>query len=308
MYRQKKVDRIFHALNAILLACALVGCVAPGAESLSPEEAAGQMEQVRTLLTRFEEGVRNDDMDLIMSLYSPSLSAEERDKERARIAQAVRSQRYSEYRLSHAVKDMHVPADALREGFFSAAIEFSKPGEKVGDDVFTFRREGGQWYLVHVEVERPGKGEYADLRPDERERIVDMVAECNQAILSGDMDALVDFLPKHITPSERGKRVDDLNDLFKFHKYQYFSSSFSRTGLEIAFGEKGTIAVPLEYMFVRHDGTRGERKVKLCFQRAEGEWRLVDISERGSGFWKTFGRVAVPVLIHGAKHAGSLMR
>ncbi|NOZ20706.1 MAG: hypothetical protein GXP25_06410 [Planctomycetes bacterium] len=294
-------DRTLNLLNAALLACALLGCAAPGTGPMPAEQTAGEMEQIRSLLARFEEGVRDDNLDLIMSLYSPSLSPEERARERMRIAQAVRSYRYSEYHLSRSAGDLKPPADALQKGHLRVKVKFSKPGSKVGDDAFTFRREKGRWYLVHVGLDRPGKGDYADLPAAEREQIITVIARCNQAILSGDMDALVGVISQNVAPARQADMVEDLNDLFKFHKYQYFSSSFSRTGLAIAFGAKGAIAVPLEYMYVRHDGRRGERKIKFCFTRAEGEWQLVDIRGRDGNFWKSFGRIALPLFIQGAQ-------
>ena len=248
------------ALGGTLLVCSLFGCAVPPPGQPPKRQTASDEEQVRSLLARFEAGVQKDDIPGVMSLYSPTLFDEKRSKEQKRIEGAVKTYRYSEYRLFHQPSELRLPWQSLRDGQVKVEVRFSKPGGKIADDFFTFRREKGRWYLTKAELKRPDEGEDVDLGSTERDQIVSVVSSCNRAILSGDMDVLLASVSKSMPPAERAKVRKDLGDLMKFHKYQYFSSSFSRSGLEIEFGSKGSVVVPLDFMYVRHDGRRGERK------------------------------------------------
>lgn len=282
----------------LFLACLAAGCaIAPTGKEANDEE------QVRALLARFQEGVQKDDVALLMSLYSPQLPADQREDERERLDGAMRSMRYSGYAIRFDPKHLALPHRALRDGQLTVEVSFSKPGGKHGKDTFVLRREGDRWFLVRAGLDKPGKGDDVDLSPPEHETLVAAVEQCNQAILSRDMDALVTRLSQGTPPAKRNEAKKKLADLLGFHKCQYFSSSFSRSGLEMKFGSKGEIAVPLDFMYVRHDGTRGERKLRLRFRRVEGEWRLAGVEQRDNPLWKSFGKVAVPLLLQGARHA-----
>jgi len=307
---QQMSERRSKKLALILLlaaGCAPLGGMQQERVAVPQRSRESQLREISVLLHAFERGVRQDDVELLMTLYSPQLTDEERTKEGNRLERALRSFRYSEYKLYCDPAQLKV--EKLPSGpFLDLELDFQKPGGKRGDDVFHLQRVQGKWYLRKASLETPKKGEEADLPEAERAEIAAVVAKCNDAILRGDVDPVLAQLDPSMPRAELVATKDSITEMLKLYKYRYVSSSFTPGSMKAEFGSKGTIRVPVDLFYAKLTGERGERKIAYIFARRGGSWALQEIKLRGSALWRLLKKFGPQMIEGGARAASGLMR
>lgn len=273
------------------------GAVASVCHRVTPEEEqdlADARSEIGSVLSRFEEGVREDDLAKLTDLLSPILEARARQEVETEIRDAIRTWTYSDYELFYeealgGLKWRHVAGGrvALYLGFRTHTGSTLK-------DRFVFRRFRGKWLIGDVHLRQPQTGDPLDLDTYSRARIMAKVETCIAALRAGDegFGAFLTAFEQRERFSRRGRDLETSHaNLMAVVQFLFGASirniqfSPERSRIVHHSGGRVYVPVPITCKYPPESPEPFEQAVfAFAFVERSGEWVLVDLDtlkERG---------------------------
>jgi len=165
------------------------GAVAMMCHRVTPEEKqdlADAKREIRSVLRRFEGGVRADDLAELTALLSPILEPRARQDIETEMRDAIRTWTYSDYELFCDKAIDGLKWGDIAKGRVVLNLGFQTHTGSTLKDRFVFRRFRSQWLIGDVHLRQPKTGDPLDLEADSRAQIMNKVEACIAALRAGD--------------------------------------------------------------------------------------------------------------------------
>jgi len=239
--------------------------------------------KILQLFDLLKTAVNDDDMDGVLALMSPTLSAEALHEQKMLLEEALYSARYTGYQ-PYAQEGLAKVAESHGiRGWVRVHVPYVNADERWGKDLFELERVRGRWWFRWIGLRPPRKGDVMDMAAAERRQIMDIVAKCVKAFEQQDIGTLRYAYSTRLPYPQYREEQAWMSQFLDIMKYEFYSSSFmpDKTPITYFAPQKVEVVVHFRYKLPDVEDLK-ERSLQANFRFAKGPegWGLLDISIR----------------------------